>query len=248
MHLKPSLILIGYLAACIGLIASESPLTEAQADAIVQAEAQEKAARNLARKTDFIILDQKVIEQDGKRRLIINRVKPPAPSAPNPKPTPKPIIQGDELLPTKAHAMLRVSATVFGGQVTQINWTHEEQTYTAYSNVDFNLMRGASTISTPEVDYTLMMGIGNETDMGSLPDLPDFTPGEVEYFVISDEDELLDPNAYGGIDMLHQYFAENETELRAQAQRVDALNAARKKYREENPEPKETVINIWRKK
>lgn len=48
------------------------------------------------------------------------------------------------------------------------------------------------------------------------------------------------------IDALHKYYAKNEKRLKVQHQRNEALNNARKRYKNKNPEePDDIFINFW---
>lgn len=260
MTASKCLILASFMVPCLGFSAN-TPLTDAEADAIVQAEAQTKAAHK-ADKPQFQIISQKIVEQKDGSQLIINRVKPPPQSYKKPKR--ERVIRsnhayvyrdresveavfGAVILPPKPQEALSLSVTIFDGPLTKLQWSHDGQVYTAWSSVDFNYLRSVASIETDETSYLLMMGIGEETDNSAVPQLPAFTADQAEYFVITDEDSELDPVAFDAIDALHTHYQENEEKLKAAYQRTEALNAARKRHEAANSEtPKDTVINFWK--
>lgn len=48
------------------------------------------------------------------------------------------------------------------------------------------------------------------------------------------------------VDALHKYYTKNEERLKVQHQRNEALNDARKRYKDKNPEePEDIFINFW---
>lgn len=81
----------------------------------------------------------------------------------------------------------------------------------------------------------------------TIPQMPEFTPGSVEYAVVSDDSSILDRDeVFEPISALHAYYEANEKRLKTEFQRRQALSAARKRYEAANPEqPKDTIINFW---
>ena len=88
----------------------------------------------------------------GNRKVILNRVEPPAevesPPAPEPSPTATEI--PEEVLArlieqASRQRSLSLSATVYDGQLTRLRWAHGGKWLTAWSNVDFNYLCGVGT-------------------------------------------------------------------------------------------------------
>ena len=81
-----------------------------------------------------------------------------------------------------------------------------------------------------------------------IPDMSVFTPGRSEYLIEAGE-QAEDPAAYAAIDALHAYYEAHREELAVKRQRREALQAARERYKQANPEqPRDTVINFWPKR
>ena len=166
----------------------------------------------------------------------------------------------------KEQRTLMLSATVYDRKLTRLQWHHDGRQYTAWSNIDFNYLRGLTEIDTKEVNYLFFLGIGNESTKkakeqirfakqhnlqinrdNSIPKLPAFKKGRPEYFVIASDDSVDgQEDAYIPIDALHDYYAENEKRLKIEYQRSEALDKARERHRARNPEkPDDPIINFW---
>lgn len=253
------------------------PMSDHEADMIVQQKADEKELREsqrLINRIDFTVLERKSVNM-GDKKVILNRVAPPnlpqsAPSAPK-EPVELTEAEFAELmkLHEKPHRALMLSATVYDRKLTKLRWGHGENEVTAWSNVDFNYLRGVVDFETEEAFYTVFLGIGNESIkelnqrnrlarkekwenyvVEEIPKLPPFTANRAEYFVITDNDEIISQDdLFAPIDSIHAFYEQNARKLHIQYQRTEALNSARKRYEEANPEqPKDTVIHFWPKR
>lgn len=264
---------------------SLTPLSAKEADAIIQEEERAKAdekARRRARLLDqskFQVIEQTEISA-GEDRITLNRVSPPLLDQPTPALNATEPIQPQRqfseaemqrmlleyLHQDKEQRTLMLSATVYDRKLTRLQWHHEGQQYVAWSNIDFNYLRGLTEIETEEANYLFLLGIGNESTEETkeqirfaekhnlqinrenpIPELPDFTRGRYEYFVIASSGSAARQKAaYIPIDALHDYYAENKKRLEIQYQRSEALNEARERYREQYPEePEDAIINFW---
>ena len=252
------------------------PLSSAQADAIISGGGGRQGQRYVAKRSrlaEMPVIQRKEVDL-GNRKVILNRVEPPAevesPPAPAPAPTTTEIPE-EELARLIEQASkqrsLSISATVYDGQLTRLGWSHDGKWLNAWSNVDFNFFCGVGTFSAGGSQYSLFMMVGDDSreameartrlarEKGvelppqiELPDMSVFTPGRSEYLIEAD-DGVVDRAAYAAIDALHAYYDANREELTVKRQRREALRAARERYKRAHPEePKDTVINFWPKR
>ena len=159
-----------------------------------------------------------------------------------------------------------LSGTVYDHKFTKLQWQHEGQQYIAWSNIDFNYFRGLTEIETKKTNYLFFLGIGNESsealkernrlakEMGvdgnieeHIPDLTALKSKKPRFVVIApDRSQKRKKDALIPISALHKHYAENEKRLKIQYQRNKALNEARRRYEDENPEePEDIFINFW---
>ncbi len=252
-----------------------APLTEGEADVLIlkaEAEKREPETWKNARRVRFQVLDRTETTLDG-RKLIWNRVAPPeraelksAAWEPEQKPANVNELAEQERLSQLAQAQFNYSATVYDRAVTCLRWQYDGQTYVAWSNVDFNYLRGVTQLEHGDTLYHIFMGIGNErtperafrestmamsrATRSPVPLLPAFTPGRAEYVLFLDEGSgNPDPQAFTAMDALHAYYEQNARRLQTEHQRAEALKAARKRYDEAHPKPKkDAVIHFWPEK
>ena len=258
------------------------PLSSREADAIIQKEADAKAdekARRRAHLLDqstFPVVEKKEIST-GQKKLTFNRVETPLFNPPvsqsqvtellQPKKQPsKAEIEQILASSNKEQGTLMLSATVYDRKLTRLQWQHEGQQYIAWSNIDFNYLRGLNEIETKKTNYLFFLGIGNESterlkernrlakEMGvdgyveeSIPELPDLKENKSDYVIVTPgRSEKRQKDALIPVDALHKYYTENEERLKVQHQRNEALNDARKRYKDKNPEePEDIFINFW---
>lgn len=252
------------LSCCLALIqpllgeTSLSTLSDSEADAIIADQVAKKEkyeADHIANSVAFTVLERREIDM-GERKLIANRVADP--QLPKLKEEVKDnATSTSESLPPEffnstpreQHTLL-LSATIHEGEptVTHLRWRgHDGVEFEAWSNIDWNFMRGMVNLHSETDEYLVLQGVGPPSFDDEVPALPPFTEGKAEYFVFADSAADIDDNAYEGIDLLHSYYEANEAELKIRYQRQEAINAAKERYKAANPEkPKNTVIHFWK--
>lgn len=167
----------------------------------------------------------------------------------------------------KAPLNISLSVTVYDGEVSEMRLWHEGEVYSILSNVAFSHLQGFGGFEDDQAEWSLfaMVGQVNEEEekrkseeasrFGAeyrprkRPDTRVFTSlDEPEYLVYSRADQTVPKEVFAKLDALHAYYLINEEELGIQHQRREALTEARRRYQKENPpEPKDIVINFWRK-
>lgn len=278
MNSSPFLCLIsGAVLIATGLMVGASELpplpTEYEADAIIRDEVATKAEKKRQhpiQTVEWMVLEQKIYRiDDGKRNLILRRVAKPELSEPSEEKAPPSYSEEDlafmeeynlslreffylDRYQGKEHKVLSLSATVYDREITGIRWRHEGRDYTAWSTIDFNHLRGVRQFETADKVYSLYMGIGEEDgdSAAELPELPATTPGQAEYFLETEDPELLeDDDIFAPLDVLHVFYERNAELLEWEYERRQILNAARKRYREAHPpDPEDTIIHFWPKR
>lgn len=140
-----------------------------------------------------------------------------------------------------------LSCTVYDRSITEVRWTYEEETYLAYTNADFNYLRGVMTVKTDTDSYDYFMGIGDVSeDAGyDLPaGLPAFSPDRSEYVLF--KGDPANTAATAGLAALLAHYDINLETLKIAYQRGKALTAAQKRYKKAHPEPKENfIMQFW---
>ncbi len=252
------------------------PLTDSEADAYVKQareEAQTVDEQEAARKrAAFFVLDENEVEASH-GHVVYRRVVPPnlaelesAMQKPSPTVASTVDLAEQERLARLAQTQFHYSATVYDRAVTRLRWQHDGQTYVAWSNVDFNYLRGITQLEHGDTLYHMLMGIGNErtperafqesalpmsrVSHSPVPLLPTFTPGRAEYAVFVEEGQPPPlEEAFTPIDLLHLYYEQNAQALQTEYQQREALNEAQRRYDDTHPKPKEdTVIHFWPEK
>ncbi len=154
----------------------------------------------------------------------------------------------------KPHVALFLSNTVYDHAVTEMRWTHQERTYRVFVNVDFNLLRGAGHISTEKTDYTLVLGVGEDTwqhaksqNRKDFPGSDFFSAKDILILPAKENPPGLDDTPeFKALPDVLSYYAANEHQLRWDQAVLKAENAARQRWREAHPEkPKDAVIQFW---
>lgn len=159
--------------------------------------------------------------------------------------------------------MFSLSATVFDRRITHLRWEHAGRSYSAWSSIDFNYLRGATSWETANASYMVLLGVGDTTSKDfeasnqimreagiddyepkRIPDASVFTPRQVEYLIESAPDE--DAAAFEAIDALHDYYERNTRQLQIDYRNTQRLNAARERHEAAHPEPpRKAVLNFW---
>lgn len=165
----------------------------------------------------------------------------------------------------KEQQMLHLSATVYDHRFSEITLTLDEQRYTVWANLDFNLLRSIGSFSSESVTYnyfgftnnitqadeariaeeTQARGYRYESRWKAAP--AEFSSDALEYIVATENADEVPPALYAQLDALFAYYLENETELKSNYQRAQALRAAQLRYSESHPTPPEleTIINFY---
>ncbi len=150
------------------------PLSSREADAIIQKEAKAKADKKAQRRA--FLLDQskfQVVEKTeiftGKGKMALNRVRPPLLEQPVLESKVKKTLQPKRQLSEaeielmfleqlqKEQRTLMLSATVYDRKLTRLQWHNEGRQHEAWSNIDFNYLRGLTEIDTKEVNYLFFL-------------------------------------------------------------------------------------------
>ncbi|WPJ97009.1 hypothetical protein SH580_04720 [Coraliomargarita algicola] len=155
----------------------------------------------------------------------------------------------------KEQQVIMLSATVYEHAVTRLSWRFadgsEPSEYIAFTNADFNLLRGTHALSTDSHDFTFFMGIGdassedNPYSNKTVPDLSNFSNQRSEYLVIQGAPEH--EAAFAGIEALLAHYDTNLAELKIKQQRREALTAAKQRYDAKHPqtEPEPFIMEFW---
>jgi hypothetical protein len=258
------------LSLTMSLFANNLSLfTPAEADAIVLAQETTKAAKEAALIKRLQATPAKseveTVQANGDIQIARN-IEAPARgvaarsgSAPSSLPT-------AQLTPTqlaafqaeaqKDYQALMLSVTVYDYSISRVSWTDGGQKHTAYTNANFNYLRGVTSIQIGTTNYTVFLGIGevdtSKSPAGSyepLPKLPKFHPNRSEYFlesgVAARSGSKKQAKALAGFEALLAYYDAHLPELQIAYQRNKALTEAKARYDAANPpKPKQLIINL----
>lgn len=207
----------------------------------------------------------------GNRSIYLNRVVPPIlPAAPvKPPQTDVQITQVDAnevLAPQKQSDVLFLSATVYDHSFTEIRWVSGERRWSAFSNIDFNLLAGAGGVETEDTVYSLFLGLGNATtgatespeggtpedqtpapEQKAFPALDQLSPTLAQYLVVKDEPDVA-PLAkdLAALDALHRYYDANKERLAGEYVKREAARIEREQWLKDHPPvAQDTIINFW---
>jgi len=260
-------ILLSLLLSHLPGAAGDRLLTDAEADAIIEAREAAKArqkAEHLANTFDFTILERREARAKG-RRVIANRIADPglperaapARSRSGSEPAAGRLAEMGALAELQP-VTLAVSATVYERDITRLRWRHEGKTYEAWSEIDWNLMRSVVDLRTDTKSYLVLLAVGNASnrepglaspyDPAEIPDLPPFSQPWSEYALMLEAgDPEPDPEALKGIDALHAHFDAHEAALRVRYHNRKVLAGARERYDAAHPEePKDVEVFFWK--
>ena len=257
-----SIALLLLLRVILNAEATLQPLTDAEADTIILAKEQYKEASKAVRVAE---LEQVTIKSEGRgglangQKVIIREVEPPAnpikvgasfaeivlPQAITPT---SEQIANFEAYAQKEYQVIMLSATVHDHAITRLKWKLDSVDYLAFVNLDFNYLRGTSSLHNETTDYTVLMGIGNASTANSnrepLPTLPAFRTEQSEYVLL--KGDLNNQAALAGIEALLTHFDLNEATLRTQYQRREALTAVQERYRAKHPKQQDgCILQFW---
>lgn len=238
-------------------------LASFEADAIILAQEATKAEQKAARIAE---LEEATVLSEGQsvlpsgQQVIIRKVAPPikeAAKSVEPKPTQIPTLSPGQIAQWQRRAdkesqVIMLSATVYDEAVSRLSWRllGEGSEYVAYANLDFNLLRGVHQLETGTHDLTFFLAVGDKARSNNpyrdehIPPLTDFSTDQSEYVLLEGDPD--DSAALAGIEALLAYHDAHLPELKIEYQRREALNAARKRYDEQNPkEPEPFIIQFW---
>ena len=203
---------------------------------------------------------------EGGRTVTMEEIVPPeelpaVEKAAVPMPTPEEIAarRAAWLANRRAHPLviLSLSGTVYDHKATLLRWRHGDEEYEAWSNVDFNLMRGVFSVQAGDTTYHIFMMLGDEstaprrTRSGivitpKVPQIPPL-PEEPGFVVVKgnpqNEDVIL------GIRQLHELYINNREQLAAAYEnRLRYQEAAQAWEKAHPPQPENVTIRWWRGK
>jgi len=192
------------------------------------------------------------------------------PHLPAPAPPPQPADMSDPAAPPQAAGvpaddaepeMVSLSATVYDHQRTLLRWHANgtpDQVMTAWSNLDFNHFCGFASYTYRGREFSLTMGLGNESTAGMvagaqadgganqppvIPQLPTDGPG----FVVTSGD-TSDAQAMEVITGLHELYKVAGPRMKAAYEAREQARADREAYLRANPpQPTDVTIHIWKR-
>lgn len=190
----------------------------------------------------------------------IQRVEPvpaPQPPAARPAPGPEASARFRELASRRPRPVfVMLSATVYDGENTQLRWHLNgmpDSEMTAWSNVDFELLRGRDRFNFNGTDYHFFMLVGRGSTAArqrlaarlgkthTPPAIPGLPPDETPAFVVTKG--AADPAATAPITALHEYFRVNSAALKAErAARERARIEYEAHIRAHPPQPQDVLI------
>lgn len=247
------------ISACFADTNELTLLSSTEADAIIAEREAAKAERKAARRAELekaeVISEGEGILLDG-RKVIVREVQPPARVASKepisetltaPSFTPEQLALNEQNKELQFHKVQMLSCTVYDRSVTEVRWKHDGENYLAFTNADFNYLRGIMTVKTETDRYDYFFGIGNASSdqlRQPLPTLPEFSSDHSEYVLVEGDSENYAATA--GLEALLAHYDSNLPELKSAYERSQALAAAHKRYKAANPEAKEDfILQFW---
>jgi hypothetical protein len=202
------------------------------------------------------VIQRSSIRQGG-RTITIEQVVPPeippaaAPAVAQPSPEEAARRHAAFLAGRMAHpvCLLSLSATVYDHKATLLRWRHGETQYQAWSNIDFEYLRGFGNFESGGTTYHLMMMIGNVstkprttrtgvTVNAVVPDIPPL-PDEPGFVLVAGDPS--DSAAMNGIQELHDMYKGQHDQLIAAHERLLQYQAAAQAWAKANPPQPEDI-------
>ena len=168
--------------------------------------------------------------------------------------------------PRKKSEVLFFSATVRDHRLTEIRWMEDGQRWSAFSNIDFNLLTAAGNFESDDTVYSLLLTVQNEdtapngvpqghvsggqrppTKQRQFPRLDIFSLTESQYLIVGDQPDA-EPQAkmLAALDALHIYYDANRRRITDEYARREAGRIEQERMlRAHPPKPKDTVVNYW---
>ena len=240
------------------------PLTEAEADAIIQ---QRESSQQIAKAARIAELEEATVKSEGRgvlpngQNVIIREIEPPSVGAQLVEaatevklveplsPTPEQIAQL-KLFAEKEHHTLMLSATVYDRSVTRLSWRHLSGEFIAYTNADFSYLRGTHSLDVDNASFTFFMGIGNASYANNpysdeiVPDVSTFSSDRSEYVLMQGDPDNAE--ALAGLEALLAHYDTNLEDLKVAHQRREALTAAQERYNAKHlKEPEDCIMQFW---
>lgn len=276
---KKRFIFLAWLSLSLSVRGEElKPLTPAEADAIIEAREQATTARQEARLSELEKATVKSEGRGvlpGGQAVIIREVEPPAnagasfvndpelvDAVTDAEPQPKQIdlsglsseqlaqFEAWQIQAEKEHKVVMLSATVYDREVTRLSWQHDGGEYVAYTNADFNYLRGVHSVVTDTHDYSYFTGIGDASRADNpyrnetVPSVAAFSEDRSEHLLLKGDPD--NPDATAGLEALLAHYDANLKTLKIEFQRNQALAAAQKRYDAANPkEPEPFILQFW---
>ena len=163
----------------------------------------------------------------------------------------------------KKSDLLFLSATVQDHRFTEIRWTEDGRSCSAFSNIDFNLLAGSVSFETADTVYSLMLSVRNVTtnpaapavqSVGKpqparwqIPGLDQLSPARAQYLYVVDESGIPPrEQELAALDSLHLYFDAHRQRLADEYAKREAARIADEQQPKVPPPPKpDTVVNFW---
>ncbi len=159
----------------------------------------------------------------------------------------------------RAHpvVMLSLSGTVYDHKATLLRWRNGDEEYKAWSNIDFNVMRGMYSVQSGNTTYLLFMMIGDEstaprrTRSGTVitPKVPEIPALPEEPGFVLVKGNPANEEAMNGIRKLHELYTMDSAQfIAAYEQRLRYEAAARAWEKANPPQPENVTVRWWRGK
>lgn len=219
---------------------------------------------------DYQVLST-TVQQQGGRNVTIHRVADPGlPERVEPirseldldDPQVQAWLEQQRHAPKKLRLTI-ISATVFDHETTFLRWwvfddDGPPEEFQAYSNVDFNHLTGFGTYEVGDVQFGLLMGIGNSDAAGRQrfaearglespePALPALADGGPRYAITQGDTTNTDGVAL--IDGLHELYRNEKERLVTAYEGREQARREREAFLKANPpQPKDITLRYWRK-
>jgi hypothetical protein len=236
-------------------------------------DAREDALRQELDKAE--VVNSKVV-RSGDRTLKINSVKPVVLEKPITREPPAAAelsaAQFEAMRQAYAlitHEQISLGANVYGDEYSEITWRDARTgaSFTVWTNVSLNYLRPVTSIQDEGYDYMYFGFVTTYTEEAELTRLQlaremgfeaesrwkeppvRFSPDKYkyEYVVIANKSDKVPEKLYRQLDAVLGHYLANKEALEISHHNAVTLEAARKKYLEENPPaPKQTMVNFWK--
>jgi hypothetical protein len=257
--------------------AGEKPMSQAEAEAIVENREKAKAERRaeIQALIDSALVDEEFVHSEGERKVILKRVKPIGAFVAE-KNTPtqqkKAVSRNFEAFEPTDYRIEHISmyTVVYNQSHSKITWRdheHEEfSEFTIWTNIPLTYLRPLSSFEAEEVYYNYMGfvdSVDSEMELerannylfhghkykSRWKDSPVAFSDEPEYVVIAAGASAIPSKLYEQMDAVLSHYLEHEDSFKIQHENAETMNAAVKKYRTENPvKPTDKVMIMWPKK